>query len=148
MIRIATFSERIKEYRVANNLTLAELAQKVNLPAQTINRYELAQRIPKIDTALEIADILCVNPLWLQGYDVDIERPIPVSEGGLSEDARVVALAYEKATSKDQQTVHFVLSDYLQDAATPRELAARTSGEPIKDDPSTFIIEGEDPDIP
>ena len=40
------------------------------IPAQTLNRYELGQRVPKIDTAVKIAEAIGINPLWLQGYDV------------------------------------------------------------------------------
>lgn len=75
MTRIATFAIRLKEYRETNDLTLADMESKTGIPAQTINRYELGQRIPKIDTAIAIADALNINPLWLQGYNVDIKRP-------------------------------------------------------------------------
>ena len=70
MDRISNFSSRIKEYREKHNMTLADIEKKTNVPAQTINRYELNQRSPKIDVAIDIADKLGVNALWLQGYDV------------------------------------------------------------------------------
>ena len=56
MKRISSFEQRIKFYRKKYNLTLDELSQKINLPSQTINRYELGQRVPKIDVAIEIAE--------------------------------------------------------------------------------------------
>lgn len=71
MKRISTVAQRLKEYREENDLTLADLEKKTGIPAQTLNRYELAQRIPKIDMAVEIAEKLGINPLWLQGYDVN-----------------------------------------------------------------------------
>lgn len=82
MNRTSTFANRIKEYRVLNKLTLAEMSQKTGIPAQTINRYELGQHVPKVDTAAEMADILNINILWLLGYDVNIERPAPKKEDG------------------------------------------------------------------
>ena len=46
------------------------------VPAQTLNRYELAQRTPKIDMANDLAKKLGVSSLWLMGYDVpESENP-------------------------------------------------------------------------
>ena len=70
MERISTIAKRLKEYRDQNNLTLADMSQRTGVPAQTLNRYELGQRVPKLDAAVKIADAINVNPLWLQGYDV------------------------------------------------------------------------------
>lgn len=57
------FADFIKEYRTKNNLTLDELSKITELPAQTLNRYELGQRIPKLDVAVKITDSLNVNIL-------------------------------------------------------------------------------------
>lgn len=70
MKRISNISSRLKEYRDMYNLTLADMERKTGIPAQTINRYELGQRVPKIDIAVSIAEALKINPLWIQGYDV------------------------------------------------------------------------------
>ena len=68
---VSSFGERIKEYRESNKFTLAEIENLTKVPAQTINRYELGQRIPKIDVAIQIAERLNLNPLWLFGYDTN-----------------------------------------------------------------------------
>ena len=68
---VSSFGNRIKQYRENNNLTLAEIEHMTNVPAQTINRYELGQRVPKVDAAAIIANKLKLNPLWLFGYDVE-----------------------------------------------------------------------------
>ena len=77
MERLSDVSQRMKEYREKMNMTLAEVSQKCGVPAQTLNRYELGQRKPKIDTAVEIAEALNINPLWLQGYDVPMDNQLP-----------------------------------------------------------------------
>ena len=77
MERVSNIAQRLKEYRDWFSLTLAEVSQKCNVPTQTLNRYELGQRIPKIDTAVEIAEALNINPLWLRGYDVPMEGQFP-----------------------------------------------------------------------
>ena len=76
MKRTSDFSKRIKEYREKNNLTLSDMEKITGIPAQTINRYELGKRTPKVDMASKIAEALHVDSLWLQGYDVDINRLI------------------------------------------------------------------------
>lgn len=77
MERLSDVSQRMKEYREKMNMTLAEVSKKCGVPAQTLNRYELGQRKPKIDTAVEIAEALNINPLWLQGYDVPMDNQLP-----------------------------------------------------------------------
>ncbi len=77
MERISDISKRIKEYRDRFDLTQLDISKKCGIPYQTLSRYELGQRTPKIDTAVEIAEALNVNPLWLQGYDVPMNEPLP-----------------------------------------------------------------------
>ena len=67
-----TFAERIKEYRVKNQMTLEQLSKITGLAKQTLNRYELGTRVPKVDIVDEIAKKLNINTLWLMGYDVDM----------------------------------------------------------------------------
>ena len=69
---ISNFAERISTYRKNKGLTLAALSAQISVPPQTISRYELSQRVPKIDTVNSIAEKLGCNPLWLQGYDVSM----------------------------------------------------------------------------
>lgn len=77
MKQISSIASRIREYREREDLTLAEMAQRTGVPAQTLNRYELGKRAPKIDVAVQIAERLGVNPLWLQGYDVSVLTGVP-----------------------------------------------------------------------
>ncbi|MBC8586086.1 helix-turn-helix domain-containing protein [Youxingia wuxianensis] len=91
MERLSNVSARLKEYRDIKGLTLSDLEKLINIPAQTLNRYELSQRVPKIDTAIEIAEKLSINPLWLQGYNVGMYEEAPPLN--LSEDA---SIKYEK----------------------------------------------------
>ena len=53
MERVSNVAQRLKEYRDDYGLTLSELSEKCKIPAQTLNRYELGQRKPKIDTAVD-----------------------------------------------------------------------------------------------
>lgn len=73
MKKVSTFAERLKVYRRESGRTLRELELVTGVPAQTLNRYELGKRVPKVDVAGKIASLLGVDALWLQGYDVTIK---------------------------------------------------------------------------
>lgn len=103
MERISNIAERLKQYRTEKNLSCIEMEKLTGVPAQTINRYELGQRVPKIDTAVNIAESLNVNPLWLQGYDVPqslssnekkLENEVVSYFGALPESKKAEALRY------------------------------------------------------
>lgn len=70
MKTVSCIAERLKEYRTLHNYSFTDMANLTGIPAQTLNRYELGQRSPKLDTAISIAEALNVNPMWLFGYDV------------------------------------------------------------------------------
>ena len=146
-----TIGDKIRIQRKALGLTQTELGEKLGVKTNAVSKWECGrvEDIP-MSKVKAMAVLFNVRPSYLIDDECPIaegKKPTPVSESGLSTEAKEIAKAYDQATGKEQSTVRFVLSDYLQDTAAPRELAARTSGEPIKDDPSTFIIEGEDPDI-
>jgi transcriptional regulator with XRE-family HTH domain len=69
MRRVSDFANRLKEYIEIHNMTYAVLSNLTGENSQTLNRYVLGQRIPKIDSAIRIAEALGVSPMWLQGYD-------------------------------------------------------------------------------
>ncbi|EOR25322.1 putative transcriptional regulator [Clostridium sartagoforme AAU1] len=64
---LSLFAQRLKDLRSEGNYTLEEFSKKLDLPAQTINRYELDQRTPKIDTVDQIASKLNVSSDYLLG---------------------------------------------------------------------------------
>jgi transcriptional regulator with XRE-family HTH domain len=70
MEQISAFADRLKEYMDLHQMTYDDLSKITKVPAQTLNRYVLGQRIPKIDAATEIARKIGVSPLWLQGFNV------------------------------------------------------------------------------
>jgi len=50
---------------VVENVSMSELARRVNLSVSTISRYWSGQRIPNFLIALQIADALDVDPYRL-----------------------------------------------------------------------------------
>ena len=109
MERITNMAVRLKEYRELNNLTLADMETRSGIPAQTINRYELGQRAPKIDIAVCLAESLHINPLWLQGYNVPMEINDAAQEplGGKSERANLI---YDRLSRLSPENLEIALA--------------------------------------
>ena len=55
------FSERINELRIENNLSRAELAQKLNVSVRLISYWENGQRECDFDMIIKIADLFSVS---------------------------------------------------------------------------------------
>lgn len=67
---MATIGERIREARLANNMTQSELAAKVGLKFSAIHKYEAGLVVNlKRDTISALAIALDVSPSWLMCLD-------------------------------------------------------------------------------
>lgn len=103
MERVSTIAARLKEYRAEHNMTLADMEKIVKIPAQTLNRYELGQRAPKIDVAVQVAEYLGINPLWLQGYDVpEQEKPSTLGDKRSNQPKRSIARLEDAELTPDE----------------------------------------------
>lgn len=118
---MSKFSDMLTYLRKRNGLSQQELADKVGMTRSAIGMYETAQREPDFETTEVFADFFNVNMDTLTGRT---KLPTPDIEGGLSSEAKEVAYAYDQATEKEQRTVRLVLSDYLPDGTTPKDIAA------------------------
>lgn len=62
---LSLFAQRLRELR--GSYTLEEFSNLLDIPAQTLNRYELDQRTPKIDIVNRIAEKFNVSSDYLLG---------------------------------------------------------------------------------
>lgn len=76
----STFGARLRGLMEERGLSYEQLGTLLGRNPQTLNRYVLGRREPKIGTAAAIARALGVDPLWLQGYDVP-RTPSPAGGG-------------------------------------------------------------------
>lgn len=79
----SSFGARLRGLMEERGLSYEQLGALLGRNPQTLNRYALGQREPKIGTAAAIARAFGVDPLWLQGYDVPRtprrqERMVPI----------------------------------------------------------------------
>lgn len=70
-------SNRIRELRNEQSLTLKELGEKVGLAPNTISQYETGDREPKLKTWQKLADYFGVSVGYLQGIE---DKSEPTSE--------------------------------------------------------------------
>lgn len=67
-------SDRIKEALSMRNMKQADLCDKTKIPKSAISQYISGTFEPKQDRLLLIAQALDVDPVWLMGFDVPMER--------------------------------------------------------------------------
>jgi transcriptional regulator with XRE-family HTH domain len=60
-----TFGDNLKYYRLRKDMTLKELAGKLNVTPVTVWKWENEVTYPTIDRVYDIALILCIAPLDL-----------------------------------------------------------------------------------
>jgi repressor LexA len=73
------FGEKVLKYRTEHDMSLDDLSKIVGISKQAINRYELSQRVPKIDTAYMFAKAFNVplENLIDDNLDLYSSPPIP-----------------------------------------------------------------------
>lgn len=76
------------------NLNSTELAHKLSVSKQSISAYLNGTRKPKRNSLAEIARLLDVDPAWLMGYDVPMQR---VTENNLKANCNLYAECTQKS---------------------------------------------------
>lgn len=107
--RNVTVGNRIKEARTIRNMTLDEVAEEVKVAKSTIQRYEAAKiQSLKMPVLESIAKALDVNPVWLMGEDVPMERQYQYNLGDVLEDKQLSQIINN---TKHEPTEEFALSE-------------------------------------
>lgn len=115
-------TNRLKELRQKNNLTLEKLGQKVNIPKNTLSRYESGKREPKIETWKKLADYFNVSTSYLMGLNSnsfgnrikELRIKNGLSQGNLAEKIGVKAntiCQYEKGKRHPNNEIWQKLAD-------------------------------------
>ena len=88
------------------NMTQAELCRKTQIPKSALSEYLKGLYDPKQDRLVILSEALDVNPVWLMGYDVSMEKEnTKISpHDGLTEGEKVV-LDLFRQIPVDQQPV-------------------------------------------
>ena len=79
------YKKHIKEIRAKLNLSVAKMAEKINIPARTITGYERGERMPSIEFVAQCCTILNVNANWFLTGEGEMFNPAKI-EGEISYD--------------------------------------------------------------
>ena len=90
-------SARIKKALSIRNMRQADLCEKAGISKSTLSEYLSGRYLPKQDKTFLIAQALNVDPVWLMGYDVPMEKQaqpetkkVPLTEADLSKGEQLV----------------------------------------------------------
>ena len=72
--KTSSFAGRLKEALNKTGTKQIELSRLTGIDSGTINNYLSGKYEPKQDRLEKIAEALFVDPVWLMGYDVPMER--------------------------------------------------------------------------
>ena len=103
---------RIKKALSIRNMTQTELCVRAKISKSTLSEYLSGKYEPKQDKVFVLAQALDVDPVWLWGYDVPMEKKEePKSEKGsptelqLSEGEKVLLDLFNRVPEDQQQLV-------------------------------------------
>jgi transcriptional regulator with XRE-family HTH domain len=84
---------RLKKALSIRNMTQAELCQKTKIPKSALSEYIKGLYEPKQDRLIILSEALDVDPVWLMGFDIPMEKEdkkISPHEPTLTEGEKVV----------------------------------------------------------
>lgn len=65
---------RLKKALSIRNMTQADLCQKTKIPKSALSEYIKGLYEPKQDRLLILSEALDVDPVWLMGFDIPMEK--------------------------------------------------------------------------
>ncbi len=105
-IKPSNFSGRLKEALRITSMKQIELSRSTGVDKGTINNYLAGKYEPKQDRLEKIAKALNVDPVWLMGYDVPMEREKNTPEKlQLSEGEEMLLGLFRRVPVERQQMV-------------------------------------------
>lgn len=103
--RIFSFAQRLKEALRITKTKQIELSRSTDIDKGTINNYLAGKYEPKQDRLEIIAKALDVDPVWLMGYDVPMEREKKAPDTIKLTEGEEMLLSLFRQIPKEQQQV-------------------------------------------
>lgn len=99
--------DRLARAMEIKGFNATELAIRSGLSTASISRYLNGIMVPKRPTAIRLAQILGVSPVWLLGFDTTTDgQPVAVDLNKLTKENKIRLLAYYQALLDTQGGVH------------------------------------------
>lgn len=103
-------SVRLKKALSIRKMTQAELCAKAKISKSSLSEYLSGKYEPKQDKTFMLSQALNVDPVWLMGYDVPMEKKvqpeekkIPLTEAELSEGEKLMLELFRRIPEDRQQ---------------------------------------------
>ena len=105
--RIESCSSRLAKAISIRELTQTELSKASGVPKSSLSLYLSGAYEPKQDRLYAIAKALDVDPVWLMGYDVPMERQkkSPSASKELTDGERLLLDLFSQVPEESQQMV-------------------------------------------
>lgn len=119
-MKISNFAKRLKEAMDIRKISQTELHEKTGIGKPSINAYLKGEYKAKQDKVDLIAEALNVDPTWLIGYDVPMDRSSRESfnnSNGYYTDPETAELAEKLRTDPDMKILFSAAKDL-----TPEEM--------------------------
>lgn len=107
-----TCANRIKKALSIRNMTQTELCAKAKISKSSLSEYMSGKYIPRQDKVFVLAQALDVDPVWLWGYDVPMEKESEIkvtndspAEPQLTEGEKVLLDLFNRVPKDQQQLV-------------------------------------------
>lgn len=115
-IILEKFSKRFSQTVKSSNIDIPRLAEMLGIKSKsTIYRYMNGEMAPKIPMVKYAAEIFNVNPLWLMGLDVPMEKEIPYSA------------IYDFSTEKERSILSSAICYAIQNHLSKSEIKENTT---------------------
>ena len=100
---------RLKKALSIRNMTQVELCQKTKIPKSALSEYLKGLYEPKQDRLLILSEALNVDPVWLMGFDIPMEKEdkknLPQEDGGLTEGEKALLNLFRQIPEDQQPLV-------------------------------------------
>ncbi|RKN75047.1 helix-turn-helix domain-containing protein [Paenibacillus ginsengarvi] len=109
---MSTLNDRIKQRRMAMNLTLLDVATHLGVKEATAQRYESGDiKNIKHETIVSLSELFKCSPAYLMGWTDDVEAPStkPQVQTVLSDDILKLIKKFNALDEKGKHTVKTVL---------------------------------------
>lgn len=91
-MKVSNTSERLRELMELYHLKQIDVARMTGLHKATISYYIKGQREPAQDNIFTIASAFNVDPAWLMGYDVPMQKNVDAEDKYNLESAELVLM--------------------------------------------------------
>ncbi|TLY50695.1 MAG: helix-turn-helix transcriptional regulator [Gammaproteobacteria bacterium] len=119
-IEMDDFAERLRSLRVQRGLTQTRLAELLDMPARSYNRWERGGHVPHLEMAVKIAEILQVS------LDELVGRSEATSEPAIKNtELHQLVQEVDQLPDREQQAVIVMLDGLLRSAQVTRAVNRR-----------------------